>query len=135
MSAAAAAAATEPLSSRAARVSKPVVSYFELFSSAAQDVYDAASNPEGSIVLAVAENRLAWGNLAPLFDECAQGFPQQLAGACVRALCLLNIFRRMCGRWMWVVLSPWAFCRVQPLSAHTFTGPTTPSLVRARACR
>lgn len=71
---------TTVLSKRSASALKPVVSYFELFGQSLQDMFEVTTNPDGYVVLAVAENKLAWPLLAPLFNSCAQGFPDELSG-------------------------------------------------------
>lgn len=70
------------LSTRAAAVSRPGVPYLHFFLTATQDVFDPDTNSNGYVVLAVAENKLAWPLLAPLFNESATEFPGHLAGPC-----------------------------------------------------
>eukprot|EP00128_Syssomonas_multiformis_P001935 Colp12_sorted_trinity150504_noHs@26412 len=53
------------LSDRCLLASKPALSYFEAFNNAFTDLYDERTNPDGNIVLAVAENK----NVMPLFKE------------------------------------------------------------------
>eukprot|EP00750_Incisomonas_marina_P017833 INCI2508.2.p1 GENE.INCI2508.2~~INCI2508.2.p1 ORF type:complete len:465 (-),score=82.53 INCI2508.2:1182-2576(-) len=69
-----------PLSSRAEKVSHPAVSYLPLFLEAAGNMFVPESNPDGFIVLAVAENKLAWPNMADIFAEASSTFPPELAG-------------------------------------------------------
>ena len=86
-----------PLSSRAEKVSHPAVSYLPLFLEAAGNMFVPESNPDGFIVLAVAENKLAWPNMADIFAEASSTFPPELAGQFRGNTSRKNAQRMLCG--------------------------------------
>jgi 1-aminocyclopropane-1-carboxylate synthase len=66
-----AASSTSTLSSRGQRAVKPALSYFGQFLEAQGDLHDEASNPDGFVVCAVAENRQVCHKLAERLSRTA----------------------------------------------------------------
>eukprot|EP00750_Incisomonas_marina_P031783 INCI8303.1.p1 GENE.INCI8303.1~~INCI8303.1.p1 ORF type:complete len:447 (-),score=41.33 INCI8303.1:586-1926(-) len=76
----------------------PLCEFVGHFNEAIRNVYHPVTNPEGCIVASVSENRPGFRHMVKLFRECAQDFPDKLAG--YNDMTGIPMFKKAIATWM-----------------------------------